>query len=166
MNSARAIISLWIFDATEACVGKSEGDACEMTMRDQAVSGICAADGENLVCRQNQPSDNMSGTAEEACVGKKEGDACEMTFQNQTVSGLCTLNREQLSCRTENPGGNLPPDNNFSSDACVGKSEGDACETTMREQRFLCDRGRKSGMQDRQCRRTYSGQRGCRRRRH
>jgi len=126
--------NLIFFDATEACVGKSEGDACEMTMRDQAVSGICAADGENLVCRQNQPSDNMSGTAEEACVGKKEGDACEMTFQNQTVSGLCTLNREQLSCRTENPGGNLPPDNNFSSDACVGKSEGDACETTMREQ--------------------------------
>ena len=93
--------------------------------------------GEN----QSQGNNNQQpqqGTAADACVGKNEGDACEMTMGGQTVSGSCMTNRGQLSCSVGNPGITQPPgDNQMSqgaSDACTGKSEGDACETTMGDQ--------------------------------
>ncbi len=112
---------------TDACVGKSEGDACEISMGGQTVSGVCTMSGESLRCRQtvnqfpndsNQlPTDNqMSQGAADACEGKSEGEACEMTLREQTVTGLCTTDRERLVCRAENMGGGFPggaeiPDN-------------------------------------------------------
>ncbi len=97
-----------------ACVGKTEGDACEMTLQGQTVSGICAPGDQTLICRQNNPPANP-------CAGKSEGDACEIMVQGQMTAGSCTMGGQTLICKVENqPAG--------PADVCVGKNEGDACE--------------------------------------
>ncbi|QTA85655.1 CotH kinase family protein [Desulfonema magnum] len=45
------------FEMTEACIGKNEGDACEITMQEQLMSGACIVEGEGLICMP----DNMGG---------------------------------------------------------------------------------------------------------
>ncbi|QTA85654.1 CotH kinase family protein [Desulfonema magnum] len=47
--------------ATDACVGKNEGDACTMTMQEQTVSGSCISDREVFVCRPDNMDDEILG---------------------------------------------------------------------------------------------------------
>jgi hypothetical protein len=77
----------------------------------------------------------------EACSGKAAGDACTLTFRNQSVDGSCSDRSGNMTCTPNNSslmqgplvgqGGQM---RGGSIQACNGKSVGDICQITMRNQ--------------------------------
>jgi hypothetical protein len=94
-------------EAYTACNDESEGDACEVKLRDRTISGSCVADKQDgaLFCRPDQPLGPPPGAAE-ACASKSEGDACTMKGPdgNEGPGGTCEKGPDgQLGCRPSAP---------------------------------------------------------------
>ena len=76
----------------------------------------------------------------EACSGKAAGDACTLNFRNQSVDGTCGDRNGNMTCAPNNaslmqgPGGQGGQMRGASIQACNGKSVGDICQITMRNQ--------------------------------
>ncbi len=75
--------------AFDACQSKAAGDACQVTIHDQTMSGTCAAAPEGtLACRPDHPP-GPPPEVTAACQGKADGDACVVTHHGHQEDGLC-----------------------------------------------------------------------------
>jgi hypothetical protein len=94
-------------EAYTACQDESEGDACEVKLRDRTITGSCVADKQDgkLFCMPDQPPGPPPGAAE-ACQSKSEGDSCSMQGPdgNEGPAGTCEKGPDgQLGCRPSAP---------------------------------------------------------------
>ena len=85
------------------------------------------------------PRGGMGAQFIEACNGKAAGDACTLAFRNQSVDGTCSDRNGNITCTPNNAslmqGPGIPGGRNEAFiQACNGKTEGDKCIVTMRNQ--------------------------------
>jgi len=81
----------------QACVGKSAGDACALTIADQSKPGICRAferDQTSVLACVPALADakaNPPQAAVDACASLQGGADCSFTFHELTFQGACVL---------------------------------------------------------------------------
>ena len=85
------------------------------------------------------PRGAMGAQFIEACNGKAAGDACTLAFRNQSIDGTCSDRNGNITCAPNNAslmqGPGIPGGRNEAFiQACHGKTEGDKCIVTMRNQ--------------------------------
>jgi hypothetical protein len=79
--------------AFDACQSKAAGDACQVSLPDRTLSGICTATPEGtLACRPDHPTEPTPEIAR-ACEGKADGDNSTITYQDQQQQGVCRKGR-------------------------------------------------------------------------
>jgi len=71
----------------DPCLGGRIGDACSITIDDRAVSGICQAARDELLCVPVITPPAPPAVA--ACEAKAVGDSCSITIGNKTFTGTC-----------------------------------------------------------------------------
>jgi len=87
--------------AFDACKGKQEKAACEVTFGERKITGACQATPEGaLACRPDRP---MGPPPEllAACQNKAEGAACQAKLGERVIDGKCEKPRfggDQLVC--------------------------------------------------------------------
>jgi hypothetical protein len=85
------------------------------------------------------PRGGMGTQFIESCSGKAAGDACTIAFRNQSADGTCADRDGNISCIPNNAslmqGPGIPGGRNEAFiQACNGKTVGDTCTVTMRNQ--------------------------------
>jgi hypothetical protein len=79
--------------AFDACQSKAAGDACQVSMPDRTLTGICTATPEGaLACRPDHPP-GPPPEMTRACEGKSDGDNCTVTHRDQQEQGICRKGR-------------------------------------------------------------------------
>jgi len=120
-----------------ACVGKTPGDVCTLTIADKSLDGICRAfehdDHDVLACVPNPVTPPEPPPLVAACNGKAAGDACTIQRDDdKTFTGVChAVPSGKLLCLPPPP---KPPQEAI--DACVDHQANDACAFTFREHKF------------------------------
>jgi hypothetical protein len=93
--------------AFDACAKSKAGDACEVTLHEHTLKGVCAQmpDRSALVCHPDHPH-RPPPAAIDACNGRKSGDTCSVTFGDHTINGTCAQRPDgsgPLHCRPDHP---------------------------------------------------------------
>ena len=90
--------------------------------------------------RQGRGMGGMDAQFIQACNDKAAGDLCTLNMRNQSIDGTCTDSNGNITCMPNNsslmqrPAGVPGGSGGAFIQACSGKTAGDACTLTMRNQ--------------------------------